>query len=133
MYDDVRKTILLVEDEAILAFIKKKQLEKEGYSVLSVLSGEKALDLFGPGKPGIDLVLMDIDLGSGIDGIEAGRRILELADVPLLFLSSHAETEIRERVASIAHCGYVLKNAHPGLLETVLADAFSRFDLQEQR
>jgi len=133
MCDRVKRTILLVEDEAILAFVKKKQLEKEGYAVVCVLSGEKALAMFSTKKPEIDLVLMDIDLGKGIDGIETARRILETAEVPLLFLSSHTETEIRDRAASIAHYGYVIKSANPGHLESVLADAFTRFKLKEQR
>ncbi len=127
MLETEKKTILLVEDEAILAFIKKQQLEKEGYTVLSALSGEKALALFVSMVPEIDLVLMDIDLGPGIDGIETARRILETAEVPLLFLSSHTDSEIRERASAIAHCGYVTKNAHPGMLETLLSEALSRF------
>ncbi len=133
MLDTGKKTILLVEDEAILAFIKKQQLEKEGYSVLSVLSGEKALALFVSGKQEIDLVLMDIDLGPGIDGIETALRILDIADVPLLFLSSHTDSEMRERASAVRHCGYVTKNAHPGMLETLLSDALSRFIPKAQR
>ena len=55
------KTILLVEDEALIAMGKKLILEKNGYSVIHVLNGEKALETVA--EENIDLILMDIDLG----------------------------------------------------------------------
>ena len=39
----------------------------------------------------IDLILMDINLGSGMDGTQAAEQILRTNDIPILFLSSHTE------------------------------------------
>ena len=59
------KTILLVEDEAIIAVIHKRILSKYGFNVISVATGEKAVET-AASTPGIDLILMDIDLGEEI-------------------------------------------------------------------
>ena len=91
-----RKTILLVEDEAIVALAEKATLEKHGYAVITAYSGEKAVAV-AESTPGIDIILMDIDLGKGIDGTEAARRILRTHEAPLVFLSSHIEPEIVEK------------------------------------
>lgn len=122
-----QKTILLVEDEAILSFIKKLQLEKEGYRVLGALTGEKALDVFGSAGGTIDLVLMDIDLGSGMDGTETARRILERHEVPLIFLSSHSEKDFVERAALVPNYGYVLKNSSFTALDASIRAALTQF------
>ena len=55
---------------------EKLILERSGYEVLTTLTGEKAIQTIGE-ESGIDLVLMDINLGTGIDGTEAASRILE--------------------------------------------------------
>ncbi len=64
-----KKTLLLVEDESIIAAAEARMLEKHFFTVITAQSGEEALELFLR-NPEIDLVLMDIDLGSGIDGTE---------------------------------------------------------------
>ncbi|PKL16079.1 MAG: hypothetical protein CVV49_18085 [Spirochaetae bacterium HGW-Spirochaetae-5] len=63
--DNTTKTILLVEDEAIISIVITKTLKRFGYNVLNAGSGEKAVELSFSNDT-IDLVLMDIDLGSGI-------------------------------------------------------------------
>lgn len=65
------KTILLVEDEMIIAMAEKRKLEQDGYVVLLVPSGEEAISLVSSRSESIDLILMDIDLGKGMDGTQA--------------------------------------------------------------
>jgi len=60
-----RKRLLLVEDEAIIALAEKRSLERFGYQVENVLTGNQAVERCLR-DPQIDLVLMDIDLGSGM-------------------------------------------------------------------
>jgi CheY-like chemotaxis protein len=67
--------ILLVEDEAVIALAERKTLERHGFSVELAHSGKDAVEAMG-NDPEYDLVLMDIDLGSGMDGTEAAERIL---------------------------------------------------------
>ena len=101
--------LLLVEDEAILAMSEQNLLEEAGFSVEHRFSGEDAIELIQTDND-ISLVLMDIDLGSGIDGTEAAKIILGIRDIPIIFLTSHTEKEIVDKVKNITSYGYVIKN-----------------------
>nr|HPG52221.1 PAS domain S-box protein [Spirochaetota bacterium] len=122
-----RKTILLVEDEAIVALAEKATLEKHGYAVITAYSGEKAVAV-AESTPGIDIILMDIDLGKGIDGTEAARRILRTHEAPLVFLSSHIEPEIVEKTEGITSYGYIVKNSGETVFLTSIKMAFRLFE-----
>ncbi len=126
-----KKNLLLVEDEAIIAMSQKVQLEKFGYSVLVASSGEKAIDLFTE-TVAIQLVLMDIDLGNGIDGTIAAARILEVRDVPVVFLSSHTESVVVEKTEKISSYGYVVKNSGMTVLDASIKMAFKLFDANQK-
>ncbi|HVO74062.1 MAG TPA: response regulator, partial [Ignavibacteriaceae bacterium] len=68
-----RKKILLVEDEALIAMDQARQLRKEGYNVVHVYCGEEAIEKVKTTKPPVDLILMDVNLGKGIDGTETAQ------------------------------------------------------------
>jgi len=121
-----RKTILLVEDEAVIALAGASNLKGLGYHVITASSGEKAIDAARE-NPGIDLVLMDIDLGRGMDGTEAARAILGERDLPVVFLSSHTEPEIVSRTESVTSYGYVVKNSGLTVLDSSIKMAFKLF------
>ncbi len=131
MSTGTRKTILLVEDEAIIALSEKTALEKYGYAVRTVISGEKAIEAVRTNHD-IDLVLMDINLGSGIDGTEAAEIILEDNDIPIVFVSSHSEREIVEKTEKITSYGYVVKNSSITVLDASIKMAFKLFDEKER-
>lgn len=163
---DKKKTLLLVEDETLIAMAqkmyleqygykvrttntgekaievlnqdsqlelalfpdsKKYPLEKFGYSVITATSAEKAMELFGKHDE-IDLVLMDIDLGKGMDGTQAAKAILEHRDIPILFLSSHTESDVVEKTEKITSYGYVVKNSSITVLDASIKMAFKLFE-----
>src|SRR6056297_4118359 len=111
-----KKTVLLVEDEVIIAMMEKMEMEKYGYIVHHVTTGENAVQTILKEDFKIDLILMDIDLGPGIDGTQAAAEILKHKDIPIVFLSSHTEPEVVEKTEKITSYGYVVKNSG----ETVL-------------
>lgn|GEM_PF-3146164 len=127
MPDTPTKTLLLVEDEAIIALSEMRQLQSEGYQVVHALTGENALRLICDSRITVDLILMDIDLGSGMDGIETARRILNYRDIPVLFVSSHTEQEIVQRTEEITSYGYVVKNSSPTVLFASIKMAFKLY------
>jgi PAS domain S-box-containing protein len=102
--------ILLVEDEAIIGLSEKQTIERHGFEVMLAHSGEAAVEA-AVDESGIDLVLMDIDLGRGIDGTDAARRILDIRELPIVFLTSHSEKAYVDRVREITSYGYVLKDS----------------------
>jgi len=117
------KTILLVEDEVISAMAEATSLEKEGFSVITAYNGEEAVE-YATRNTGIDLILMDIDLGAGMDGTRAAAIILKYIDIPVLFLSSHTEPEIVEKTEKITSYGYVVKNSGKTVLLASIKMAF---------
>ena len=121
-----KKTVLLVEDDLIIAMSEKMSLQKLGYDIELARTGERAVELFKTGAR-IDLVLMDIDLGAGIDGTEAARLILQTRDIPIVFLSSHTEPEIVAKTEKITSYGYVVKSSSTTVLETSIKMAFKLF------
>ncbi len=125
------KTILLVEDEHIIAMVEMQLLKKEGYHVTHVSNGEDAILFFQNKKEPVDLILMDINLGKGIDGTQAAAIILRDHDIPILFLSSHTEPEIVEKTEKITSYGYVVKNSGETVLFASIKMAFKLFQAKQ--
>jgi len=128
--DSGRRTILLVEDETIIALDEKSVLEKYGYKVIVASTGESSVELCDR-DPGIDLILMDIDLGKGMDGTEAAQAILSRHQLPIVFLSSHSEPEIVEKTEKITSYGYILKNSSVTVLDASIKMAFKLFEANQ--
>ncbi len=114
------KVLLLVDDEPRVAMDEKRLLERNGYTVHAVHYGEEAVQRAVSDEK-IDLVLMDIDLGEGMDGPEAAEGILLQRDIPIVFLCDEGEREPAERrVRGITGYGYVLKSSGEfALLESI--------------
>ena len=125
------KTVLLVEDEAIIALAEAATIKRAGYDALVVNSGEAAVRET-LGNAAISLVLMDINLGAGIDGTEAARRILAERNVPIVFLTSHSEREMVEKVRGITRYGYATKNSGDFVLQASIEMAFELFEALER-
>ncbi len=121
------KTILIVEDEIAISIITSEVIKSFGYNVLTADSGEKAFEITISNEK-IDLILMDIDLGSGIDGTKAARQILEKRNIPIVFLSSHTESETVNKTENIASYGYVVKNSGTAVLGASIKMAFRLFE-----
>jgi CheY-like chemotaxis protein len=92
-----KKSILIVEDEAVTAKSLEKAVESFNYRISGVAAtGEEANELAGKTRP--DLVLMDIQLGAGIDGIEAAKRIAAVDTIPLIYATAHSDEATLARV-----------------------------------
>jgi DNA-binding response OmpR family regulator len=83
--------ILIVDDEQAIREALGRKLKREGFEVFLAEDGAGALRLFHAEKP--DLVVLDIIMAGGMDGLTVCRRIRELADTPIMMLSAQAITE----------------------------------------
>ena len=111
--------VLVVEDEAIVAIDLKYKLEALGYCVPSVTrSGEEAIALAAELNP--DLVLMDIKLDGDVDGIDAARQIWGRLDVPVVYLTAHADDTTLQRAKMTEPFGYLLKPLDQRALLTIV-------------
>lgn len=118
------KTILLVEDQDLIASLEMKFLREEGYNSIHTPTGELAIKLVNDRYKEIDLILMDIDLGDGIDGLETAREIQKNHDIPILFLTSHPEKEPVVEADEISSYGYVIKDSNKTILSTSIRMTF---------
>ena len=85
--------ILVVEDQRAVAGALRMRLRGLGYDVLDVaIDGNEAVEKAITLRP--DLILMDIRLGDGIDGIEAARRIRARFDIPVVYVTAYADNEL---------------------------------------
>ncbi len=76
---------------------------------------------------------MDIDLGRGkTDGTEAAQKILEVKEIPVVFLSSHTETEIVEKTEKITSYGYVVKDSGEMVLLISIKMAFRLYEAKRR-
>ena len=101
------RSVLIVEDELIVAADLSSKLTQLGYKVLGpVASGEEAVARARQERPG--LVLMDIRLRGPMDGIEAALSIQELG-LPVVFLTAHSDTATLSRIGKTGAFAYILK------------------------
>jgi len=100
--------ILVVEDENIVALDIRQSLNRLGYGVPGVAAtGEEAIQAAHDLRP--DLILMDIRLRGGMDGIEAASRIRQEQHLPIIYLTAFADTKTLNRAKTTEPYGYILK------------------------
>jgi diguanylate cyclase len=100
--------ILIVEDEGVIALELRDRLAGMGYEIVGpVPTGQEAIDHARELVP--DVVLMDIILAGQMDGIEASEIIKNSLDIPVIFLTAHADERTLQRAKATQPFGYILK------------------------
>lgn len=104
-----QKSILLVEDEALLSNLLRQRLEKEGFKTLIARDGEEALKLLKENKP--DLVLLDIIMPkiSGFEFMERLREDPSVAKAPIIIISNLGQESDMEKGQTLGAAGYFVK------------------------
>jgi len=126
-----KANILIVEDEAIIATVIAKALNKFEYEVIDILNkGEAAVVTALQKKP--DLILMDIRLQGAVDGIAAAELIQEQLDIPIIYLTAYADDPTLERAKKTRPYGYIPKPFQEIELKTTIEMALYKhgFELQ---
>jgi signal transduction histidine kinase/DNA-binding response OmpR family regulator len=101
-------SVLIVEDENIVAKDIAARVARQGYTVSAVVgTGEEAVQLAERIRP--DLILMDIMLKGAMDGIEATQKIRERFDTPVVYLTAYADEKTLQRAKVTEAFGYLLK------------------------
>lgn len=103
-----KTSILIVEDERIVAIDMKNRLSNLGYDIIGVASrGEEAVRIAGSKKP--DIILMDIMLSGKMDGIESANRIREDLNIPVVFLTASTDDTTLQRAKISEPYAYITK------------------------
>ena len=103
-----KPTVLVVEDEFIVAEDIRQRLIRTGYSVLAITpTGAEALRWVEGTRP--DLVLMDIMLKGDMDGVQTAEQIRKKYDVPVIYLTASSDNATLQRAKKTEAYGYIIK------------------------
>jgi CheY-like chemotaxis protein len=121
---DLRRmhSILIVEDEALIASYIREVLEESGFTVAGVASsGAEAMSLVSEGPP--DLALVDIKLAGPMDGIEVAQLMRSNFNVHSIFLSGLCDPATMERARDVGPLGFLEKPFRPSQVFNALQRA----------
>ncbi|WP_345974373.1 response regulator [Sulfurimonas sp. HSL3-7] len=122
----MKRKILIVEDESIIALNIKETLIHFDYDVVGIAAnGERALHLAKTKNP--DLILMDITLQDREDGIAVAEAISGTLSAPIVFLTANDKNKTIERAINIKPYGYILKPFKEIELKTAVEIALKTF------
>jgi DNA-binding response OmpR family regulator len=118
-------TVLLVEDEHSIGSMTRGYLERSGWQVVWVRSGEEALAELGRHR--IRIVILDIRL-PGIDGFDVARLVRTRSDVPILMLTARDEEPDRVAGLELGADDYLTKPFSPRELVARMKAVLRRTD-----
>lgn len=117
-----QNSILIVEDEMILATNTKMSLEDAGHRVSGIaITGEDALSMIEKEKP--DLAIVDITLRGEMDGIAAARTMIEEYGIPVIYVTGNADEGTLERARQTNPAGILQKPIDDNKLVSVIEEA----------
>ncbi|MBK9193566.1 MAG: response regulator [Flavobacteriales bacterium] len=118
--------ILILEDEPLIALDLRAHLEELGYEVSGAC--DNALDAMAEiveRKP--DLLLLDINLGDGADGVQLAEKVKAKHRIPFIFVTSHSDKATLERVKPLRPAGFIIKPFDENDLRTQIELALARY------
>ncbi|MCX7025667.1 MAG: ATP-binding protein [Spirochaetes bacterium] len=124
-----RSSILIVEDETIVALDMRLKLESLGYVVTGLAAtGEQAIASVREKLPG--LVLMDVKLKGDVDGIATAEVIRAEQDVPIVFVTAFTDETTLDRAKRVSPYGYIVKPYHDRELRIAIELAVYKHDYE---
>jgi len=117
--------VMIVEDEVIVAEDLRQVLESAGYTVSGhAMVESEAVEMACDLRP--DVILMDVFLADGSDGLEAARAIQRAIDTSIVFVSAHSDDSIVSTAVKSGAFGYIVKPFQPGQITSSIEVALSR-------
>jgi DNA-binding NtrC family response regulator len=124
--------VLVVDDEEDFLETLVNRLGKRDIDASGVLSGEEALETM-KGEL-FDVVILDVKMPGGMDGIETLREIKKMYPLTeVLFLTGHASVETSIEGMKLGAFDYLMKPVKLEELMTKLAQAFEKKDIHDQK
>jgi two-component system, cell cycle sensor histidine kinase and response regulator CckA len=128
---EMKTSIMVVEDEIVIAHDIRRILTGFGYDVLPlVATGSDALRTAEARTP--DLVLMDIKLKGAMDGVETAGRLQEKHGTPIVYLTSHSDETTLARAKQTNPFGYIIKPFTDRELRTCIEVALGKHELESK-
>jgi AraC-like DNA-binding protein/CheY-like chemotaxis protein len=118
--------ILIVEDELLIAKDISLILEQEGYSTrIGITTAEEAITELSASD--YAMVLIDINLRNGSDGVVLGNYLLELDSIPYVYITSHADNVTIDRVKDSRPHGIIIKPYKPLDIKTTISVVLNNY------
>jgi DNA-binding LytR/AlgR family response regulator len=119
--------ILIVEDELIIAQDMIDILEEMGYDVMeNAMDAEETFEILSKDTP--DLILLDINLSGGRDGISIAKEINDKYNIPFIFTTSYTDGPTIERAKEVKPLNYLVKPFKPEQLYTAIEIAMNNLE-----
>mgnify|MGYP003335127264 CR=1 FL=1 len=119
----MKKKILIVEDELLIAKVYSLFLSRMGYEILPMLiDGNDAVRKFP--DSGADVILFDIHLKNGTNGFVAAREIRKLSDVFIIFTTGNSIVEAEEECKTISNSVVLIKPVEPSEIDRIIRKKF---------
>lgn len=102
------KKIIIIEDDLILSLSLEMMLKKIGFThIEKAETGEEAIEIIESFTP--DLLLVDIQLGPGITGIETVKTIQKMVSIPALYVTGNSDCFFRKLAENTDYIDYLVK------------------------
>ena len=122
---DNPRHVLVVDDEHLVARAIERILRAAGYTVVTVASGEAAIEQFERSPDEFDLVILDMTM-PGLDGAETFRRLRALVpDQRVLLSSGYHHLDSTEALVGTGHCWFLAKPYEPDDILNALDSIFA--------
>jgi len=119
--------VFVVDDESVVALGLQAMLAQIGRDRVHVFANaEDALARLDELRP--DVILMDIRLGDGMDGLAAAREVMERRPCPVIITTAYAEERFLDEAMQSHVFGYLVKPITSRQLASAIAVARSRFE-----
>ncbi len=127
--DDIKKTILVVDDETRLRDLLRIVLENRGYRVIEAENGKQALSVFDENAP--DMVILDVMMPE-MDGLACCSRLRAKSSCPVLMLTAKGEDYDQVRGFDCGADDYIIKPFTPMVLVARVEALFRRSQNQQR-
>ena len=124
--------IIIVEDDEITALNLKLSLQKHGYDIIAMCDNAvQAREKIDEYKP--DVIIIDISLQEGNDGIELAKTIRQNYSIPFIYLTSYSDDDIIAEAIKTEPYGYIVKPFDPSSLHATIQMAIFKFEMENKR
>jgi DNA-binding NarL/FixJ family response regulator len=111
--------VLIVEDESLISYGYKLQLERSGFEVVdrvrNAMDAETSMLHIKP-----DIILMDIYIRGSKNGLDLAKEIHGREPIPILFVTASTKPDIIQEISKLKGCRFIPKPVNTELLERVL-------------
>lgn len=120
----MKKKIVIVEDNRLLATVLKKMAMSLEFDVLAIAkTGKDAVETIKKHQP--DLIFMDIFLADDLTGIDVMKQVREFCDAPVIYITAQSDFQVRKDASSVENSLFMLKPVNMDELKTAVDGSLS--------